>query len=49
LIDGLKKSGVMLNRKTLADLAVSDRAAFDSLLAVAKAQLEAPSSEQVAS
>ena len=49
LIDGLKKSGVMLNRKTRADLAVSDRAAFDSLLAVAKAQLEAPSSEQVAS
>jgi len=41
LIDGLKKSGVTLNRKALADLAVSDRAAFDSLLAVAKAELEA--------
>jgi large subunit ribosomal protein L20 len=41
LIDGLRKSGVTLNRKALADLAVSDRAAFDSLLAVAKAQLEA--------
>ena len=40
LIDGLKKSGLILNRKTLADLAVSDQAAFDSLLAVAKAQLE---------
>jgi large subunit ribosomal protein L20 len=40
LIDGLKKSGVTLNRKALADLAVSDRAAFDSLLAIAKAQLE---------
>jgi large subunit ribosomal protein L20 len=40
LIDGLKKSGVTLNRKALADLAVSDRAAFDSLLAMAKAQLE---------
>ncbi len=40
LIDGLKKSGVTLNRKTLAELAVSDQAAFDSLLAVAKAQLE---------
>jgi large subunit ribosomal protein L20 len=39
-IDGLKKSGVTLNRKALADLAVSDRAAFDSLLAVAKAQIE---------
>src|ERR1700724_3289425 len=49
LIDGLKKSGVTLNRKTLADLAVSDRAAFDSLLAVAKAQLEAGASQRVAS
>jgi large subunit ribosomal protein L20 len=49
LIDGLKKSGVTLNRKALADLAVSDRAAFDSLLAVAKAQLEANASSGVAS
>ncbi len=49
LIDGLKKSGVALNRKTLADLAVSDPAAFDSLLAVAKAQLETRQSERVAS
>jgi large subunit ribosomal protein L20 len=49
LIDGLKKSGVTLNRKALADLAVSDRAAFDSLLAVAKAQLEARTSTPVAS
>jgi large subunit ribosomal protein L20 len=40
LIDGLKKSGVTLNRKALADLAISDSAAFDSLLAMAKAQLE---------
>jgi len=49
LIDGLKKSGVTLNRKALADLAVSDRAAFDSLLAVAKAQLEARASAPIAS
>jgi large subunit ribosomal protein L20 len=49
LIDGLKKGGVTLNRKALADLAVTDRAAFDSLLAVAKAQLETPSSTRVAS
>src|SRR5271154_7356014 len=49
LIDGLKKSGVTLNRKALADLAVSDQAAFDSLLAVAKAQLEERASTQVAS
>src|ERR1700686_1220604 len=40
LIDGLKKSGVKLKRKTLADLAVRDQKAFESLLAVAKAQLE---------
>jgi large subunit ribosomal protein L20 len=44
LIDGLRKSGVTLNRKALADLAVSDRAAFDSLLAMAKAQLESSAS-----
>jgi large subunit ribosomal protein L20 len=49
LIDGLKKSGVTLNRKALADLAVRDQAAFESLLAVAKAQLEERSSAQVAS
>jgi large subunit ribosomal protein L20 len=47
-IDGLKKSGVTLNRKALADLAVRDQAAFDSLLAVAKAQLENRSSNSVA-
>jgi large subunit ribosomal protein L20 len=49
LIDGLKMSGVTLNRKALADLAVSDQAAFDSLLAVAKAQLETKASARVAS
>jgi large subunit ribosomal protein L20 len=49
LIDGLRKSGVTLNRKALADLAVSDSAAFDSLLAVAKAQLEAHASTSIAS
>jgi large subunit ribosomal protein L20 len=47
-IDGLKKSGVTLNRKALADLAVRDQAAFDSLMAVAKAQLENRSSNSVA-
>jgi large subunit ribosomal protein L20 len=40
LIAGLKKGGVCLNRKAIADLAVSDRAAFESLLALAKAQLQ---------
>jgi large subunit ribosomal protein L20 len=42
LIDGLKKSGVTLNRKALADLAVRDQKAFETLLAVAKKQLETP-------
>jgi len=35
-MNGLKKSGVTLNRKTLAELAVSDGAAFASLLKMAK-------------
>jgi len=38
-IAGLKKSGVTLNRKALADLAVHDAAAFGQLLAVAKDSL----------
>jgi len=36
LIAGLKKSGVNLNRKALADLAVHDTAAFGRLLTLAK-------------
>jgi len=35
-INGLKKSGVTLNRKALADLAVHDAKAFGSLLNIAK-------------
>ncbi len=35
-MNGLKKSGVSLNRKALAELAVSDSAAFGSLLRIAK-------------
>ena len=35
-INGLKKSGVTLNRKALADLAVTDAKAFGSLLSLAK-------------
>jgi large subunit ribosomal protein L20 len=49
LIDGLKKSGVTLNRKALADLAVSDQAAFESLLATAKAHLAASPPDRIAS
>jgi large subunit ribosomal protein L20 len=35
-INGLKKAGIDLNRKVLADLAVSDAKAFEQLAAVAK-------------
>lgn len=38
-MDGLKKAGVELNRKVLADLAYSDEAAFNALVAQAKAAL----------
>jgi large subunit ribosomal protein L20 len=36
LMAGLKKSGVVVNRKVLADLAVHDQAAFAQLTATAK-------------
>jgi len=39
LIAGLKRSGIALNRKTLADLAVTDEAAFSRVLEMAKAHL----------
>lgn len=35
-IDGLKKAGVMLNRKLLADLAARDGAAFTELAQLAR-------------
>lgn len=35
-INGLKKAGVQVNRKVLADLAVSDSQAFKDLVGVAK-------------
>lgn len=38
LIDGLKKAGVEVNRKVLADLAVHDSAAFTALCELAKQQ-----------
>ena len=37
LIGGLRKGGVVLDRKVLADIAVKDAAAFGQLAAVAKA------------
>ena len=39
-MNGLKKAGVELNRKTLADLALSDAAAFAALVNQAKSALE---------
>ncbi|HON42678.1 MAG: 50S ribosomal protein L20 [Firmicutes bacterium ADurb.BinA052] len=38
LISGLKKAGVEINRKMLADIAVRDAAAFGQLVAVAREQ-----------
>jgi len=39
-MSGLKKAGVDLNRKILADLAMNDAAAFSALVAQAKASLD---------
>ena len=39
LMDGLKKAGIDINRKMLADLAVSDPDGFAQLVGVAKAAL----------
>jgi large subunit ribosomal protein L20 len=39
MIDGLKKSGVMVNRKILSDLAIHDAAGFAKLCDTAKAGL----------
>lgn len=38
-MNGLKKAGITLNRKVLADIAVADPAAFTELVAKAKASL----------
>jgi large subunit ribosomal protein L20 len=40
-MDGIKKAGITLNRKILADLAYNDAPAFAALAAQAKAALEA--------
>ena len=39
-MNGLKKAGVTLNRKMLAEIAVADKAAFAKLVEQAKAALE---------
>ena len=41
LINGLHKADIQLDRKVLADLAVSDPAAFEAIAVQAKAALEA--------
>lgn len=38
-MNGLKKAGIEINRKMLADLAVNDKAAFEALVNKAKAAL----------
>ena len=41
LINGLKKAGIELDRKILADIAVKDAAGFTDLVAKARAALAA--------
>ena len=40
LMAGLKKAGVTLNRKSLADMAVRDTAAFNNLVTLAKGSIQ---------
>ena len=37
-MNGLKKAGIEINRKMLAEMAVNDKAAFTQLVELAKAQ-----------
>lgn len=41
LVHGLKKSGIVMDRKVLADLAMRDPKGFDAIAEIAKAQLAA--------
>jgi len=45
-VDVQKKAGVDINRKMLAELAVSDAEAFSDLVVLAKGQLDAAGSVQ---
>ncbi len=45
-ISGLKKAGVELDRKVLADIAVSDSAGFATLVEQAKAAISSPATPQ---
>ncbi|MGC2617760.1 MAG: 50S ribosomal protein L20 [Acidobacteriaceae bacterium] len=48
LINGLKKAGIELDRKVLADIAVHDAPAFTALVGQAKAALEEAKSAKAA-
>ena len=41
MMDGLKKAGLEINRKMLAELAVNDAAAFSNLAELAKSKIGA--------
>ncbi len=45
LVSGLRKEGLKLNRKMLAELATNDRAAFSQLLEIAKKHLPASAAQ----
>lgn len=47
-IEGLKAAGIEADRKILADLAVTDAAAFSAIVAQAKSALESKKSETAA-
>jgi large subunit ribosomal protein L20 len=38
-IDGLKKSGISLNRKMLSEIAIHDPAGFEKIVQIAKAKV----------
>ncbi len=40
LMEGLRKAGVEINRKMLADMAVKEPAAFNNLVTIAKGQVQ---------
>jgi large subunit ribosomal protein L20 len=41
-MNGLRRAGIELDRRSLSELAINDPAAFDAIFAQAKAALEAP-------
>jgi large subunit ribosomal protein L20 len=47
-IQGIKAAGVEVDRKHLAELAVSDEAAFAALVELARASLPSPAAEETA-